>query len=411
MQRPAVGAGFVAAMVAWRVCVGTQDFFRPFLIVGSRPQLRKMAAQSGTRTVQDNNGNGSVALRLGVLSVAAGILHVAALRQPSSRRRSVTGRKAVQTMEDAPDASQEAIAETKLSGTADITNLDVQALADVLPPAGNEESATESINPFSERGKLKVALLRMAAASSRGEKFPPIDLEASRHAAKSLEALNPITSPTLAPECIGTWELVFADTQLFRSSPFFMAGRALCREGDEAARYDWFCDMHRAALAFSNVGKVRQIISSTAIISEFEVQVGAAPVALGYPININGAIVSTESIAANRGDGFELAMESVEIKGSNMPVLRQVLDAGVQLRTREAGSVLENVVRDRELFPTPLFRTTYLDSELRISRDQDGKLFVYSRVSDATIPTNYEDVPSDLGVSQLLEGTIKTVLG
>lgn len=190
-----------------------------------------------------------------------------------------------------------------------------------------------------------------------------------------------------------------------------MAGRALCTEGDEASRYDWFCDMHRAALAFSNIGKVRQIISSTAIISEFEVQVGAAPVALGFPVNIDGAIVSTASIATNSGAGFELLMESVEIKGSNVPMLRQLLDSGLMLRTGAVGNALESVVRDRELFQTPLFRTTYLDSDLRISRDQDGKLFVYTRVSDSVVPTNYEDVPSDLGIAKLLEGAVKTVFG
>ena len=35
-------------------------------------------------------------------------------------------------------------------------------------------------------------------------------------------------------DLLGTWELVFSDTQLFRSSPFFMAGRAVCKDGQEA---------------------------------------------------------------------------------------------------------------------------------------------------------------------------------
>jgi hypothetical protein len=289
------------------------------------------------------------------------------------------------------------------------TDNEAAALIEEAAVSADVQPVSEADDSEAERARLKVELLRMAAAGSRGERASPADLRAAGAAAESLEALNPIESPTLARECVGTWELVFADTQLFRSSPFFMAGRALCSEGDEATRYDWFCDMHRAALAFTNIGKVRQIISPTSVVSEFEVQVGAAPVALGYPVNIDGAIVSTASIAENRGDGFELMMDSVEIKGSNIPLLRQALDGGLMLRTKPVGSALESVVRDRDLFPTPLFRTTYLDSDMRISRDQDGKYFVYSRVSDVTAPTSYEDVPADLGIPKLLEGAVRTI--
>lgn len=274
---------------------------------------------------------------------------------------------------------------------------------------GDAEAKAEALASSAQRDQLKVQVLRIASASSRGERASAAELDAARTAIESLEALNPTRSPTLAQECMGTWELVFADTQLFRSSPFFMAGRALCREGDEAARYDWFCDMHRAALQFTNIGKVRQVITPTSIVSEFEVQVGAAPVALGYPVNIDGAIVSTANIAGNHGDGFELMMEKVEIKGSNVPLLRQTLDGGLALRTEPVGRALESVVSDRDLFPTPLFSTTFLDSDLRISRDQDGKLFVYSRVSDSTTPTSYEDAAADLGIPKLLDGALRTV--
>ena len=55
----------------------------------------------------------------------------------------------------------------------------------------------------------------------------------------------------------------------------------------------------------------------------------------------------------------------------------------------------------------------YCDEQLRISRDQDGKLFVYSKVSDSTAPTSYDeaDFPADLGVSDLLQGMAKGLLG
>mmetsp|Transcript_50674 Transcript_50674/g.156859 ORF Transcript_50674/g.156859 Transcript_50674/m.156859 type:complete len:354 (-) Transcript_50674:132-1193(-) len=351
MRRPALGCALLAALAVWAACSGTRGFVLPRLGAHdglARPSSRRVPPTSGLAAAADD-------------------------RVPAS-----------------PEASAASMEEAAASA------------ADAGPAPEVDVSS-------SQRDKLKVEVLRIASASSRGERASAAELDAARTAIESLEALNPTGSPTLAQECLGTWELVFADTQLFRSSPFFMAGRALCREGDEAARYDWFCDMHRAALQFTNIGKVRQVVSPTSIVSEFEVQVGAAPVMLGYPLNIDGAIVSTANIAENRGDGFELMMEKVEIKGSNVPLLRQALDGGLMLRTEPVGRALEPVVSDRDLFPTPLFRTTFLDSELRISRDQDGKLFVYSRVSDSTTPTDYEDATADLGIPSLLDGAVSTI--
>ena len=37
-------------------------------------------------------------------------------------------------------------------------------------------------------------------------------------------------------------------------------------------------------------------------------------------------------------------MDTVEIKGSNVPLLRQALDAGVRLQSRELGRALETLV-------------------------------------------------------------------
>jgi len=129
------------------------------------------------------------------------------------------------------------------------------------------------------------------------------------------------------------------------------------------------------------------------------------------PLTITGSIVSTATIEANLGTGYRLLMDTVEIKGSNLPGLRQALDAGLKLQSRQLGSAIESVV-PMYTNPQPLFRTTFLDVEgLRISRDQDGKIFVYVRQSDSTEPTDYAAVSSDLGVSSLLQGVASTLFG
>ncbi len=104
------------------------------------------------------------------------------------------------------------------------------------------------------------------------------------------------------------------------------------------------------------------------------------------------------------GKGWEIYMDTVEIKGSNIPLLRQLLDMpNVKLQSRSLASVLENTIRDYET-PRPIFSTTYLDNDLRISRDQDGKVFVYTKSSNSVSPKEYTNIDSDLGIAKLLEG-------
>ncbi|KAL3915046.1 MAG: hypothetical protein SGILL_005827 [Bacillariaceae sp.] len=179
--------------------------------------------------------------------------------------------------------------------------------------------------------------------------------------------------------------------------------------------------MHRGALAISNIGAVRQIVSPTLLVSEFEVKVGAIPFfnftpltpfpySGGLPFTIDGAIVSSADISpANDGKAWELYMDTVQIRGSNVPGLRRVLDDGLQLSSRQLASFLEENVDGYET-PRPIFDTTYLTESLRISRDQDGKVFVYQKISDDTMTTNYSKVEADLGLLKFLEGLNDNVI-
>jgi len=254
----------------------------------------------------------------------------------------------------------------------------------------------------------------LAAITGRGEFATKDQRAAAESILRSLEDANPTPNPTFAASKIqGRWELVYSTTQLFRSSPFFMAGRAVCKTQDEANRYNWFCDMHRKALAISSIGAVRQIVSQEKIVSEFEVTAGAIPFLSdftpfrysgGWPVTIDGAIVSTADIVSNTdGTAFELFMDTVEIKGSNIPGLRQLLDGGIKLQSRQLAGVLESAPIDYEN-PKPLFRTTYLDDLYRISRDQDGHAFMYVKTSSDPEPTDYSGVDSDLGIGRLIAG-------
>jgi len=309
-----------------------------------------------------------------------------------------------------------AIVDTEAECAAAVT--EVPKLESVAVNPSDESSPEDNADAISldhapAVAQLKERMMQLAASTNRGQLANVQELDEARTLAEELERLCCLDSPASA--CAGTWSLTFSDTQLFRSSPFFMAGRAVCADGAEAKRYDTFCDLHRAALAISEIGQVRQIVSydqPARLTSEFEVRVGAVPFASdllpflrysgGLPVTIKGAIVSSASIEAVSDDGLTLLMDTVEIKGSNIPLLRQVLDAGLRLESRRLGGVLEESLPGYSN-PRPLFATTYVDATMRISRDQDGKLFVYSRESDSTEPTDYSSSSSDLGLASLLD--------
>ena len=251
-------------------------------------------------------------------------------------------------------------------------------------------------------------LLVKCAASARGQaRGGGVGADVERLAA----TLEDRRAAVALDAVCGRWSLAYCSTQLFRSSPFWMAGRATCADGAEARRYDWFCEMHRAATMVSEIGAVRQLVSRDTLVSEFETSVAAFPMRVGgsMPLTITGAIVSTADVVAVHGEGpLDLVLEQgdVEIKGSNLPGVRQALDAGLKLDSRMVNDALPNVPR-----PKPAFTTTYVDDTVRISRDCDRNLFVYVKEGDDPAPTSYDDVPADLGVPAVLAGALAALTG
>ena len=65
--------------------------------------------------------------------------------------------------------------------------------------------------------------------------------------------------------------------------------------------------------------------------------------------------------------------------------------------------MLEDNVDSYEV-PRPVLRMTYVDDGMRIVRDVDDNVYVYGRVSDSKVPTDYSGVMHDLCVGSLLEG-------
>jgi hypothetical protein len=143
-----------------------------------------------------------------------------------------------------------------------------------------------------------------------------------------------------------------------------MAARAVVPDGSQADQFNWFCDQHRAALDFTQIGRVRQVVNNGQLRSEFEVKVGLAPLALGLPVSVSGWIVTTADIVNGAEDavggveGWQLAIRSVQVEGSNIPLLKDALDTWLQLPISQITSALETTPVNVETWrPTPFFRT------------------------------------------------------
>lgn len=187
--------------------------------------------------------------------------------------------------------------------------------------AHEEETAPEaSTAPSISTEEAILKVLQMGASTGRGEFATVTQKDQAMEWIAAIERSNPTPEPSKSSKMQGRWELLFCSTQLFRSSPFFMAGRAVCSTPEQAKQYDWFCDMHRAALAISTIGQVRQVVSKNRLVSEFEVSVGAVPFLSdftpfsysgGLPVTIEGSIVSSADITPTEdGEAWELLMDT-----------------------------------------------------------------------------------------------------
>ena len=245
----------------------------------------------------------------------------------------------------------------------------------------SSSSNTTSLPYLAERRPLKTALLALAARTKRGEIANEKEKTLALELITKLEGYNPINNPCNDELALGKWELIYSNTNLFRSSPFWMAARAVCQEGDQASTFNTFCDLHRDALAFTNVGRITQIISSTSLISEFETIVPLVP---GLPFTITGTILSNSDIVSSTSNSWTLFMDNVTIKEdtSNIPFFNNLLNQFKGLPIRSLGSFLEENTNTITGYtnPKPIFYTYYVDTHMRISRDQDDNVFVYNRV-------------------------------
>ena len=181
---------------------------------------------------------------------------------------------------------------------------------------------------------MKRDLILLASVTNRGTCASTEEENLVVDLVTQLEALNPTANP--AENSQGDWELCYSSTQSFRSSPFFLAIRALLGEEKEVAE-NLFTIHDRATtgkyqfannilhvfihvfisyaliitLYISNtasrVGKVRQIIDddNKELISEYDLSVGLLP---GLPVRVKGTVVTSSDLLVKGAETWEMTV-------------------------------------------------------------------------------------------------------
>lgn len=234
--------------------------------------------------------------------------------------------------------------------------------SDDLGPVGKEVAVDENEEDVVIRDALKRELLLLASVTNRGECATKDEKDILVDLVTQLEALNPTPDP--AYQCTGEWDLCYASTQFFRSSPFFMAIRSFAGDEYKTVVETGF-DIHDKATTASRVGRVRQTLTDTQLISEVDLEVGMLP---GFPLTLHGTVVTTASLQIVSPDTWEVTVTDTEVKGSDFgfPINIPVADI---YKSIASGTV-----------PVSTMKTFYVDEGIRINRDVDDNFYIYVRV-------------------------------
>ena len=256
--------------------------------------------------------------------------------------------------------------------------VDVDA-ANATSPSAVDATATSS-SPGAwvvAAAPLKKRLMALAAASGRGQDATSAQKTAASGLVADLIAVNPTPEPARDPAIAGDWELVYADTHLFRSSPFFWAvGRMM---GPENADFFYDAHAHQTGIFGGGVGRVVQSIDPEAgrLVSDCVVRasvgvplLGFAPIFAGY-----GSVITAARAVPIDAVRLAVTVEATTVRQDDATVLPQ-------LNFLNGTTVpVEDVMRQigGGAAPEVYIDTVYLDDELRISKLEDGSVLVYQR--------------------------------
>ena len=226
-------------------------------------------------------------------------------------------------------------------------------------------SVSMSLQREVEKQTYKEKLYLLSAKSLRGSLMSDAEKLDAAFLIENLEMMNPTYRPAMSQTVVGEWELIYTSTRVIRASPLFQVIRAAF--GDNVRLFNTVFNVLKEPLKVTRVGRVTQSVTPVAITSGLETEVALIPF-----IKTKTTITSTADIAKSDDGSWELRMDKIAVKDG---ILAQF--PGIPIRA--ITSFLERIPQ----FETPkaVVNVTYVDQDLRIIRDQDSNVFVYTRIA------------------------------
>ena len=253
---------------------------------------------------------------------------------------------------------------------SDSTDSDAQIPSDTWEESFNTDKNTRTED-------LKSEMLQLISSSDRGQSADMFLNERISSLITELEGLNPTSSLFESSLLQGDWNLLYANDDLTRSSPFFWAFKKALKGIDDplqskalADSIFSFTDMD--FLGLKSIGDCIQSFESESLVSKVRIMIN--------PVG-SSLMTTTSSYEMIPDDGLlvKLTVEKTEVKDSTIAsLLPSFLDASKFL-SFPSGTALEAVRADSSVV---YMRMSYLDDSLRIVKnEEDDKTFVFSRMS------------------------------
>ena len=251
-----------------------------------------------------------------------------------------------------------------------------RAVAEDAPPAAAVRASVAE-DADAKCAETKKRLVAVAAASGRGLDATAAQKTSAAALVDALVAANPTPDPTTSELVNGDWELVYSDTHLFRSSPFFWGvGKMMGSTAD----FFYAAHSHQTGMFGGGVGRVVQSIDVAAgtLVSDCIVKaslgiplLGFSPVFSGF-----GSVITKGRLEPLDGTRFSVVAETTTVRQDDTSVIPALnFLNGTTVPVEDA----MKTVGGGEAGPEAFLDVTFLDDEMRISKLEDGSVFVYQR--------------------------------
>lgn len=227
--------------------------------------------------------------------------------------------------------------------------------------AAGRGSSSYGANATAGLEATKLALFGRLAALDRGVLATRGDAEEVERLVARLEAAGGAAPFEGSPAPVeGRWELVYANTEVFRASPFFLAFQnGLVQDKHLADAIFAFTD----AIPGAEVGAARQTVSllSGSLISEVDLRV--------FPTQLlSGSVVTTSRCEVLGPRSLGLTIESTRVAGSLLPI------DSVAVPVKALFEALRGEGATRAVY-----EVTFVDAALRVTRAGE-QLLIHRRM-------------------------------